>query len=269
MGLGRASLRVALATVLLGASLLAAACGSAADEPEVRGTSGGERDVTLTVAAATSLAGALEEIGEGFRATRPGVEVTFTFDSSSAVARQIREGAPVDVFASADEISMTNLVDDGLIAGDPAIFARNELVIVTRPGNPTDIDSLADLSDAGVIALCGQDAPCGRYAAVALDGAGVVLDESKVTRGQNVRATLAAVVHGDAVAGIVYVTDALGAEDAVAAVAIPPDLNVVATYSIALAEDAGDARTAEAFVAYVRGDEAQAVLAAHGFLPPT
>ncbi len=148
--------------------------------------------------------------------------MSLNFDSSSTLATQILEGAPADVFASADEESTARLTDENLIAGEPQVFARNELVIVTKPGNPEGISGLADLADAGVISLCGEQAPCGRYAAEALSNAGVRIDEASITRGQNVGATLTAVAEGDAVAGIVYVTDARSAGDAVEAVEIPP-----------------------------------------------
>ncbi len=232
-------------------------------------TSGSDLEGTITVSGATSLTDAFTQIAEDFSAANPGVEVTFNFGASSALSTQILEGAPADVFASADDANMTKLTDESLIAGEPAIFATNELVIITKPGNPEGIASLADLADAGVIALCGEEVPCGKYAAEALESAGLTIDESNVTRGENVGATLTAVAEGDAVAGIVYVTDAKSAGDTVEAVTIPPEVNVVATYPIGVLEASGNAEVAEAFLAYVLCDEGQAVLAEFGFLPPT
>ena len=231
-------------------------------------TSGSELEGTITVSAAASLREVFDQIGDGFSAANPGAEVTFNFDSSSTLSTQILEGAPADVYASADVANMTKLTDESLIAGDPEIFARNELVIITKPGNPQGIATLADLADAGVISLCGEDVPCGRYAKEALDNAGVTIPESSVTRGQNATAALAAVAEGDAVAGVVYVTDAASAGDTVEAVSIPSEVNVIATYPIGVLEASGDAEVAEAFMAYVLGDEGQAVLAENGFLPP-
>lgn len=115
--------------------------------------------------------------------------MTFAFDSSSTLATQILEGAPDDVYASADEENMASLTGEGLVAGAPQVFARDELVIVTRPGNPLGIASLATWLMPGVMALCGAEVG-GRYAAQALTKAGVVVDESNVTRGDNVGATL-------------------------------------------------------------------------------
>jgi molybdate transport system substrate-binding protein len=246
---------------LVCAALIGAGCGD--DE-----SSDSEREGTITVSAATSLTDAFTRIGDDFTAAHPGVEVTFNFDSSSTLSAQILEGAPADVFASADEANMIKLTDESRIDGEPEVFARSELVIVTKPGNPEGITGLADLADVGVVALCGADVPCGKYAQQALDAAGVVIPETNVTRGQNARATLTAVAEGDALAGIVYVTDAASAGEAVATVAIPAEQNAIATYPIAVLADASDAELAAAFVAYVLGDDGQAVLEEFGFLSP-
>jgi len=111
--------------------------------------------------------------------------------------------------------------------------------------------------------------PCGKFAGQALEGAGVSIDEAKVTRGQNVKATLAAVTEGDAVAAIVYVTDAVAAGDSVTAVDIPEAQNVIATYPIGVLSASEHADLADAFAAYVASDDGQMVLKEHGFLAPT
>ncbi|MCC7078226.1 MAG: molybdate ABC transporter substrate-binding protein [Acidimicrobiia bacterium] len=265
----------ALFAVLAGLSLVAlslfsAACGSDDNAaPTTSTTSAGSTlEGGITVSAAASLTDAFTEIGDDFHAANPDVEVTFNFDSSATLATQIIEGAPVDVYASADEANMTKLTDQNLVAGEAEVFARNELVIITKPGNPQDIKTLADLADAGVISLCGQDVPCGKYSAQALEKAGVSIPESSVTRGQHVGATLTAVSEGDAVAGIVYVSDAKTAGDAVASVSIPTDANVIATYPIGAIAASQHLEIAEAFKAYVLGEDGQAVLAEFGFLPP-
>lgn len=224
-------------------------------------------DGEITVAAAASLTEALTEIGAAVEEACEGSEITFTFDSSGKLSEQIRSGAPVDVFASADEADVEEVAD--LHAGEPEAFARNQLVIVTKPGNPEGIEALADLADAGVIALCAVGAPCGGFAAQALEAAEVTLDESRVTRGENARGTLTAVSEGDAVAGIVYVTDARAAGDALEAVAIPDDQNVLATYPVVAIDGPGDDELAAAFATYLQSDAAQQVLAAAGFLPPS
>ncbi|MEY2427052.1 MAG: molybdate transport system substrate-binding protein [Actinomycetota bacterium] len=215
------------------------------------------------VFAATSLTGAFTEIGQGFEDAHPEVEVTFNFAASSALAQQILDGARADVFASADEANLTKVELQG------AVFARNRLVVVTKPGNPLQVRTLADLASVdGVISLCGLEVPCGKYAAEALTNAGVTIDESNVTRGNNVATTLTAVTQGDAAAAIVYASDAAAAGERVATVTIPESQNVIATYPIAVLPRSANGATARAFVAYVRGDPAQRVLARLGFLKP-
>lgn len=227
------------------------------------------RSGTITVSAAASLTESFEKIGADFEKAHPGTTVRFTFDSSQTLATQIVDGAKVDVYASADEENTQTLVDAGLVDGSPTTFARNQLVIVTQPGNPQGIETLADLASVDVVALCGRDVPCGKFATQVLNGAGVSIDESKVTRGQNVKATLTAVTEGDAVAGIVYVTDARSAGDAVEQVAIPDAQNAIATYPISVLEDAGAPELARAFVEFVAGTGGERVLEELGFLAPS
>jgi molybdate transport system substrate-binding protein len=250
-------------------------CGSDGGDDAAAAGGGGATTTTpelegeIRVSAAASLTESFEDIADDFTAANPGTEVTFTFDSSKVLVGQIVEGgAPADVFASADEANMQTLVDEEVVEGAPETFARNRLAIVTQPGNPTGIRTLADLADAEVVSLCAEDAPCGRFAQEVLEGAGVAIDEGSVTRGQNAKATLTAVTDGDAEAAIVYVTDAATAGDAVTVVELPDEQNVVAVYPIGVLADASNGPVAEAFVAHVLGEEGQAVLADRGFLPP-
>lgn len=251
--------------------LLVAGCedGSSTDTGKMPNASRSGLEGTITVSAAKSLTDAFTRIADDFSAANPNVEVKLNFDASSTLSTQIVEGSPVDVFASADDANMARLTKEGLIAGEPVVFARNVLVIVTKPGNPEGITTPADLADAGVISLCGENVPCGRYAGEVLEKADTTIDESNVTRGQNAATTLSAVSEGDATAGIVYLTDARAAGDTVEIVSIPTDVNVVATYPIGVLEESGNAEVAEAFMAYVLGAEGQAVLSDYGFLPPT
>ncbi len=225
----------------------------------------------ITVSAAASLRDAFTAIAADVNETNPDLEIEFNFDSSSTLATQIIEGAPADVFASADEKNMTKLAEADKVDGESTIFARNELVIVTKPGNPAGIESLADLTTAtqdGVISLCGEDVPCGRYAAEALTAAGVTIPETSVTRGQNVTATLTALTEGDAVAAIVYATDALAAGDTVTTIKIPAEHNVIASYPIAAVSGSEQAELANAFVEAVLSEAGQKILETYGFLPP-
>ena len=233
------------------------------------GDAGSALSGTLTVSAAASLTESFEKIGSAFEKANPGVTVDFNFDSSGTLSTQILEGAPVDVFASANPSNMDKIAEVDRIDGADAIFATNRLVIVTQPGNPKGIATLADLADAGIVSLCSEDAPCGTFADEALTAAGVEIPAGNVTRGQNVKATLAAVTEGDAVAALVYVTDAQAAGDRVDTVTIPDAQNVIAAYPIAVVAGSGQADLARAFVAYVRSAEGQAVLQAAGFQPPT
>jgi molybdate transport system substrate-binding protein len=251
------------------AAVLVAGCGSGDDSSGTTSGTGSASDPegTITVSAAASLTDAFTRIGDDFMAANPGVEVTFNFDSSSTLATQIIEGAPADVYASADEANMAKLTEEGLIAGEPEVFARNGLVIVTQPGSPDGITGLAGLADVGVVSLCGEEVPCGKYADQVLGGAGVSIPEGNVTRGQNVTATLTAVTDGDAVAGIVYSSDAARAGDTVEAVTIPTEQNVIAVYPIGVVTATGNSDAAEAFLAHVSSREGQRVLEESGFLP--
>lgn len=247
-----------LAAAVMSIMALAAGCDTTGER--------GSRDA-ITVSAAASLAGAFIEIGNDFMTANEGVEVTFNFDSSSILATQIIEGAPADVYAAADRDNMARLVDEGLIAAEATVFARNEFVLVTKPGNPEGVAGLADLPGAGVVSLCASGAPCGRYADAILDRAGVAIPEASVTRGQNVTATLTAVAAGDAVAAIVYASDAVRAGDAVDTVSIPGSENITADYPIGVLAGADRPDIAAGFVAYVVNGHGRAVLQEFGFLP--
>jgi molybdate transport system substrate-binding protein len=265
-------IRSRLIAVLALTALVPIACGrgggsEGASTATALGDGGRAPQGEITVGAAASLTESFTEIGEIFEEEHPGTEITFTFDSSGSLAQQILEGAPIDAFASADQASMQQLVEAGVVPAETLDFTRNELTIVTGPGNPEGIESLADLADAGVVSLCAAEAPCGAYAAQVLANAGVSIPEGSVTRGQNAKATLTAVSEGDAVAAIVYVTDALAAGDAVDTVAIPEDQNVIATYPASPTDDSTNPLLARAFVSFLLSDRAQAVLEEQGFLP--
>ena len=223
---------------------------------------------SIIVSAAASLTEAFTRIGEQFERKYDGTDVTFNFDASSALVLQIQGGAPVDVFASADEAHMDELVDGGHVTAKPVTFTRNKLQIATKPGNPERIRALVDLADAGTIALCAATVPCGKYADAALDAAGVSIPLERVTRGLNAKATLAAVSEGDADAAIVYVTDVKAAGRSVKGVAIPDADNQIATYPIAAVAERSNTKTAKAFVEYVSSTAGQNALRREGFLAP-
>lgn len=223
---------------------------------------------SIVVSAAASLTDAFTTIRDRFVAANPGAHVTLNFGSSGALSTQILNGAPADVAAFADTAPMNALADADLLAAPPKVFARNRLVIVTEPGNPNGIDSLADLATAGTVSLCVDTAPCGTFADRILADAGVTIPTSNITRGTDVRSTLTAVTDGDAVAAIVYVTDAKAAGDRVDTVAIPEAHDVTADYPIAALGATSSPALARAFEAYVLSEQGRSVLEDAGFLAP-
>lgn len=258
--------------VLLAAGIVAPCCGDGSSPSAEQSTdaNGATSPLAgdLTVSAAASLKESFTRIANDFEEANPGVEITINFGSSGELATQIRSGAPVDVAAFAAESTMATLADAGLLDGESRTFATNELVIVTEPGNPKRIEGLSDLATAGTVSLCADTVPCGGYAEEILTNAGVSIPAYRITRGQDVRSTLAAVAAGDADAGIVYVTDASAAGDAVDVVQIPTGQNALARYPIAVVEGSANPTAAAAFEDYVLGPEAQDVLTTAGFGPP-
>lgn len=215
--------------------------------------------------AATSLTAVFEEIASAFEAEHRGVDVALAFDGSARLATAIIEGAPADVFASADEANLAKVADAGLVEGAPALFATNQLQIVVVAGNPLGIRGLDDLGGDVVLSLCAVEVPCGAYATTAFERAG--LPAPTAGEEENVRGVLSRVQLGEADAGIVYVTDVLAAED-VEGVDLAEDERVEASYPAAVIVDAPSRAAAAAFVAFLTGGEAQAILAEHGFGPP-
>lgn len=254
--------------LVLGLALLASSAGAcASDAPDRPGADGSDGTV-LTVAAASSLTDAFEAIAEEFEATHPGVEVRLTFDSSGTLATQALEGAPIDVLATADEESMAPVVDAGLVEGEPELFAGNLLTIVTRADAPDPGQYGPELGEVEVLALCASTAPCGRIAdrrLAALMEEGTI-SEDRITRAPNARATLAAVLDGDADAGIVFATDARAAGDRVRTYELGMDEQSPDTmYPIATLAESAEPELARAFVELVRSDEGRDALRAEGF----
>lgn len=250
-------------SLLAAAFVLLTACG-AADATSGDAASSSGAAGAITVFAAASLTDAFTEIGEATEAANPGVRITFNFAGSQQLATQILEGAPADVFASADPTQLSVVEDAGGVAGDPTVFARNQLAIAVEPGNPAGITSLRDLArDDVTVVLAAEQVPAGRYAADALAGADVSV--SPVSLETDVRAVLAKVALGEADAGIVYASDVATADDRVASVAVPDKANVTATYPIAVLDAAPNAAGARLFVDAVQSEAGQATLRRHGF----
>ena len=253
------------------ASVAVAACGSSsssASKPKASTTTAPKVTGAITVSAAASLTEAFTKMGTDFQKKNPGTTVTFNFGSSGTLAQQIQGGAPADVFASADGANMQKLVTGGQVTAEPTVFASNLLTIVVKPGNPSKVKSVADLAKLGVVSLCGETVPCGKYADQILTGAGVTIDTAKITRGADVKATLAAVTTGDADAAIVYVTDAKAAGGTVATVSIPTWQNAYAVYPIASIAASSNQDLAKAWIEYTVSPAGQRTLQSFGFLPP-
>jgi molybdate transport system substrate-binding protein len=230
-----------------------AASGSAASLDELSGT--------VEVYAAASLQRSFDAIATAFEQEHPGITVSAVYDGSSTLATQIGEGAPADVFASADEKNMAKVAAQ---APDPQTFAGNTLVIAVPPGNPGGVRALADLAGVTTV-LCAPEVPCGAASLTLLSNAGVTV--SPASSEQNVTAVLTKVAAAEADAGLVYATDVVGRDDVEAIVPDGADA-VVNRYPIAALTDSQNAEAASAFVAFVLSDEGQQILADAGFRAP-
>jgi molybdate transport system substrate-binding protein len=220
----------------------------------------------VLVSAAASLTDAFADIEAAFEEANPDVDVILNLGGSSALREQILEGAPADVFASANTSNMDQVVEADE-ASDPEIFVTNVLQIAVPPGNPGGMTGLDDFAREELfIGLCEEAVPCGDFGRQALENAGVT--PSIDTNTPDVRALLTLVEEAELDAGIVYVTDVTSTDGAVEGVDIPDEFNVVATYPIAALADAPNPDAAAAFVAFVLSDEGQAILAEYGFGAP-
>ena len=235
-------------------ALMTAACGTS-------GSDGTSRSTTITVAAAASLTDVFTDIGAAFTASS-GIEVTFSFAGSSAIAEQIRGGAPIDAFASAGTTSMEPLASEQLVT-DVTDFATNSLTIAVPRGNPGGVTGLADLARVSVV-VCEEQVPCGVATTKLLELNALTI--APVSLEPDVRSVLGKIVIDEADAGIVYVTDTTGRDD-VEAVTIPDADNVSTTYQAAVVAGSSRGDAARAFVAYLAEPEAQALLGATGFAP--
>ena len=235
--------------------------------------------VDLIVFAASSLTGPFGEIGELFEADHPGVKVVFNFAGSQQLAQQINEGAPADVFASANKKQMDVVIEaGGIITGTQQTFAKNRLVVIFPKDNPAGLIELKDLGKSGLkLVLAAQEVPVGQYALDVLDkastdpafGATFMDDvlENVVSYEDNVKAVLAKVALGEADAGIVYLSDISGADaDKVGQIDIPDALNVIASYPIAPINNGKNPEVAQAFIDLVLAPEGQAILAKYNFI---
>ena len=250
---------------------------TAEPEPEPRSATTGTGDPVhgqLAIFAAASLQGAFDELAARFQALHPEVEVApISYDGSSTLATQLLGGAQADVFASADPSNLTRVAEEGLLAGEPAPFATNVLEIAVQPGNPFDIDELADLADAAgdrspdpVVVLCAPEVPCGSAAQTLLERASITLRPA--SEEQNVSAVLTKVRSGEADAGLVYATDIDAGAGEVEGIEIEGADAATNVYPIAALSAAENPAAAKAFVEFVLSPDGVEVLDAFGFGRP-
>lgn len=249
-------------------AVVASACGGAGQPGATSATpTRSSLAGNLTVFAASSLTDAFKKAGDQLKLRNPGTDLLFNFGSSSTLATQIINGAPADVFASADDANMQKVVGATLNDGAPAFFAANRLQIAVATGNPKQIAGLADLATPGlVVVLAGPTVPAGRYALEALQKAGVTVNPA--SQEVDVRAVLNKVALGEADAGIVYVTDVRSAAARVTGVEIPEQHQVVAHYPITIVKESRNPRLARSFVEYLLSDDGQRLFAEFGFSRP-
>jgi molybdate transport system substrate-binding protein len=237
------------------------------------------KHVDLNVFAAASLTDAFGEIGKLFEANHPGVSVILNFAGSQQLAQQINEGAPADVFASANQKQMDFVVEAGeIVTGTQHTFARNRLVAIYPQGNPADLKALEDLAKPGLkLVLAAKEVPVGQYALDFFDKAtadpafGLSYKDSVmanvVSYEENVKSVLSKVALGEADAGIVYSSDISGNDDGkVGRIDIPDALNVIATYPIAPLKASQNLNLAQAFINMVLSPDGQNILAKNNFI---
>jgi molybdate transport system substrate-binding protein len=229
----------------------------------------------LVVFAAASLRGAFTALGAEFERAQAGAKLTFNFAGTQELRTQLEHGAPCDVFASADQHHMRALVDAGRVE-QARIFARNELVLVVAKDSVEAPRTFGNLPQARRLVIGAPEVPVGRYTLQLLERAAgyfgpdfrARVEANVVSRELNVKQVLAKVSLGEASAGIVYRTDAKAAADRVSVVTIPPYVNVVAEYPIAVAKHAPHVELARAWVELVLSHAGKSALETAGFLPP-
>jgi molybdate transport system substrate-binding protein len=266
-----------LAALLVSGVALAGAAGCGGVSGGEGGGGGRPQGGTLTIFAASSLIDAFGELANRYEEQNPGVKVKQSFESSSTLLTQIQQGAPADVFASAAQEEMDTAVKDGLIAGEPEVFVKNREIIMVPEDNPARIEEFRDVAKPGVkLALAQKDVPAADYAIEILGKANAQYGSSfkkdvlsnVVSREADVRASVNRVVVGDADATFGYASDyTVDIRDRVKVVQIPPDLNIIATYPIAVLKGAEDPERTKKWVELVTSEEGQRVLEKWNFEP--
>jgi len=264
------SRRRALLPALVAIAL--AGCSGGATAP----SSAGARE--LVVYAAASLGSVMADVAAAYQRASPGTTVVLSTDSSAALETKIEQGAPADVFLSADTANAQRLADAGLAAGAPVMFATNGLAVIVPAGNPANLASAADLARPGLkVIAAAESAPITEYASQLVanlarepgypPGFETAYAANIASREDNVAGIVAKVALGEGDAGIVYATDARGSGQ-VAAIDVPAEANVPATYAGVVIAASSDVTGATAFLDWLAGPDGQAILAAAGFTEP-
>jgi molybdate transport system substrate-binding protein len=232
----------------------------------------------LTIFAAASLKSVLDEVKAEYEAANPGTTLTISTDSSAALETKIEQGAPADVFMSADTTNPQKLIDRGFATEPLVEFAGNRLTIIVPADNPAGIERPADLARGGVdIIAAGDEVPITKYAGQLVrnlagqpgypGGFEAAYAANVVSKEENVKAIVGKIELGQGDAGIVYVTDAAGVPN-IRTIEVPDAANVLATYAGVLVKASSSEAEGRAFLAWLAGSSGQAVLAHFGFLPP-
>lgn len=223
---------------------------------------------------AASLSNAMEEIQKDFNETYPDVEILYNADSSGTLQTQIEEGARCDIFFSAADKQMNALVDEDLAKKDTVEdILENKVVLIKPKDGETKVTGFENITDAANIALAGDSVPVGQYAREIFDNLGITdeVNKMEINEGKNVSEVLAAVSEGSNEIGIVYATDAASVADKVDVIAEAPAdaLKTPVLYPVGLIEDKeaseDDAAAAEAFLEYIKSDDAMKVFEKYGF----
>jgi molybdate transport system substrate-binding protein len=275
--------RRAIIPVVLAAALGACAIPAASPSPTSTSTPvpAATRPAELTIYGAASLKGMLEAAKAAYETTVGGVSVVISTDSSAALATQIEQGAPADLFLSADTANPQRLVDEGLVAGEALSFAANELALVIPDENPGDIEDPRDLAASGVeIIAAGDDVPITTYATALVRNLATRpgypadfearYEANIVSREENVTAIVAKLQLGEGHAGIVYATDAIAGASGqrIRTVPIPAGANVPVTYAAVIIGASPNQVAAQAFLDWLQGPEGLSILQGLGFQPP-
>ena len=223
-----------------------------------------QETTTLDVYAASSLATPFADAGLAYEKAHPGVKVQFNFGASSDLARFVQEGAPADVFASADMSNMDRVESKDLLDSPPVIFATNYLEIIVEKGNPLNISSLQDLENLDLVFVTtSPDVPIGKYTAEVLKKAGVSITPDSLE--SNVKGIMLKVASGEADAAIVYHSEVIASDGQVEGVEILAEFNIVAKYPIGIIKNSANKKQAQGFVDFLLSTAGQTLLTQYGF----